>query len=365
MKTSFESMVNRNLRKQRNSVGRRKWPTAVDLFSGCGSVTAALKKRNFRVVAAVDNDPVACSTFKKNHPTTSLLEEDIRKLDPRTLLRFFGEKESLDLLVVCAPCQPFSNQNRKKHSNDKRKNLILESVRFAKVLQPEVILFENVPGLAGNRFKSILEQLRRNLAAIGYKTGPPSRINAADYRVPQRRTRCLLFAVRGQKTISPPAALTPPGERITVSEAFKGLRPLQAGEQDCHDALHFARNHSPIALKRLAHIPKNGGSRFSLPPNLELQCHKGKKSYPDVYGRMCREDVAPTLTTGCTDITKGRFGHPEDDRAITLREAARLQTFPDSYKFVGNSGQIATQIGNAVPMKLIEALAPVIRTALQ
>lgn len=358
-------MMNRHRKKQGDSFGCRKWPTAVDLFSGCGSVTAALKRKHFKVVAAVDIDPVSCATYRKNHPSTRLIEGDIRKLDPRNLFPLFGDDESLDLLVVCAPCQPFSNQNRNKRENDERKELILESVRFADVLQPEVIMFENVPGLVGNRFKGILDRLKKDLATIGYNTGPPSRINAADYYVPQRRARCLLFAAKGKNPPTAPPPVTPSGCRVTVSDAFKGLQSLQAGDKDIQDTLHFARNHSTIALKRLEYIPKNGGSRFSLPPDLELECHKGKNSYPDVYGRMRWEDVAPTLTTGCTDITKGRFAHPEDDRAITLREAARLQTFPDSYKFVGNSGQIAAQIGNAVPMKLVEALAPVIRTALK
>ncbi len=351
--------------KKDNSCGCRKWPTAVDLFSGCGSVTAALKKRHFKVVAAVDIDPVACETYRINHPSTRLFESDIRELDPRCLLPLIRKRKFLDLLVVCAPCQPFSNQNRNKKQDDERRELILEAVRFADILQPRIIMFENVPGLAGNRFKGILNRLKENLASIGYMTGPPDRIDAADYNVPQRRTRCLLFATKEKTPPSPPPPITPEGRRVTVSDAFQGLRPLRTGDKDQHDPLHFARQHSPIALKRLEYIPKNGGSRFALPPELELKCHQGKKSYPDVYGRMRWDDVAPTLTTGCTDITKGRFAHPEDDRAISLREAARLQTFPDSYKFFGNPGQIATQIGNAVPMQLIEALSPVLRAALR
>ncbi len=136
-----------------------------------------------------------------------------------------------------------------------------------------------------------------------------------------------MFATRGHELPLPPLPTTPDGSRILVQDALKGLRRLCSGEKDAKDYLHFARNHKKIALDRLNYIPKNGGSRFSLPPHLELDCHKGKKGYPDVYGRMKWEDVAPTLTTGCTDLTKGRFAHPEDDRAITLREAARLQTF--------------------------------------
>lgn len=344
---------------------RRRWPTAVDLYSGCGSVTGGLTKRHFRVIAAIDNDPIACATYRKNHPSTHLIEGDIRSISPHSISDLLPDNVQLDLLVVCAPCQPFSNQNKYKSEQDDRQKLILQSVRFAEVLNPQIIMFENVPGLAGDKFTAILEELIRGLKNIDYTCGNPVRVNAADYQVPQRRERCLLFATKGGAPPLPPSPMTSNGLRASVQDAFKGLRRLRSGEKDTKDHLHFARNHKKIVLDRLKHIPKNGGSRFSLPPHLELDCHKGKKGYPDVYGRMKWEDVAPTLTTGCTDLTKGRFVHPEDDRAITLREAARLQTFPDKYKFCGNSGQIATQIGNAVPMKLVESLAPTLRKKLR
>jgi DNA (cytosine-5)-methyltransferase 1 len=324
-------------------------------------VTAALKKRHFRIVAAVDIDPVACSTYRLNHPSTFLIQEDIRSVDPATIRDKALSESTLDLLVVCAPCQPFSNQNRHKSDSDKRKNLILESVRFAEVLNPKLILFENVPGLAGKSFSEILRKLTKSLSKLGYVLGKPTKVNAADYGVPQRRNRCLMIAALGQEPPQLPDAITPDGSRVTVFQVIRDLKPLAAGESDEKDVLHFARRHNPIALERLAWIPKNGGSRASLPEALELDCHKGKNGYPDVYGRMKWGDVAPTLTTGCTDVTRGRFAHPEDDRAITLREAARLQTFPDDYKFAGCPGQIATQIGNAVPMKLVESIAPVFR----
>ena len=342
----------------------RAWPTVVDLFSGCGTVTAGLKKRHFKIVAAVDNDPIACRTYRTNHPTTFLIEENIRNVDPQIIRNKALHNKPLDVLVVCAPCQPFSNQNRIK-GGDSRENLILESVRFAETLQPKLIIFENVPGLAGEKFRSILSELIAKLARLGYICGEPTRINAADYGVPQRRSRCILLATYGKVPPELPSPITPQGRRRTVAEALQGLLRLHSGQADSNDPLHFARNHNTVALKRLVHIPKNGGSRFSLPPHLELKCHKGKKGYPDVYGRMKWEDVAPTLTTGCTDITRGRFAHPEDDRAITLREAARLQTFPDKYTFFGNKSEIATQIGNAVPLRLIEELTPTLRMALR
>lgn len=349
--------------KPRNKDHRRKWPTVVDLYSGCGTVTAGLKKRHFKIVAAVDNDPVACRTYRLNHPSTLLIEEDIRRVDPNNILREILDNNELDVLIVCAPCQPFSNQNRYK-GEDNRERLILESVRFARILKPKIILFENVPGLAGKRFRPILTELVSDLEHLGYTCGKPTRINAADFNVPQRRYRCILLASYGKEPIAFPAPITHGDKRYTIAEALQGLVSLQSGQADKNDPLHFARKHRPIALERLSHIPKNGGDRFALPPHLELNCHKDNMGYPDVYGRMKWEDVAPTLTTGCTDITRGRFAHPRDDRAITLREAARLQTFPDNYKFDGNPSQIATQIGNAVPLKLVEALAPTLRGAL-
>jgi DNA (cytosine-5)-methyltransferase 1 len=162
-----------------------------------------------------------------------------------------------------------------------------------------------------------------------------------------------------------PEPKTPKGQRITVEQAIGKLCPLKSGEKDPNDPLHYASKHLPLALERLKHIPKNGGSRFSLPAELELNCHKNHDGHGDVYGRMCWQDVAPTLTTGCTDVTRGRFAHPRDDRAITLREAAILQSFPRNYKFRGNKSQITAQIGNAVPVELVKALAPTLRIGMK
>jgi len=276
----------------------------------------------------------------------------------RTLLR----GKDLDLLVVCAPCQPFSSQNQKR-KGDRRARLLLQSVRFARALRPKVILFENVPGLAGKQHNHLLERLRGQLARIGYTVSAPVNVDAADFGVPQRRRRCILIAgLPGVPEL--PAPLTPAGKRVTVRQAISDLARLGSGKRDPNDGLHFARSHRSIALRRLKHIPQDGGDRFSLPPRMRLACHAGHTGHPDVYGRMRWDDIAPTLTTGCTDITRGRFAHPRDNRAITLREAARLQTFPDDYRFFGNPRQVAAQIGNAVPIRLIEALTPVLRRAL-
>lgn len=337
------------------------WPTAVDLFSGCGAVTEGLKRRHFRVVAAVDNDPVACRTYTKNHPSVHLFEKDIRRVSPAAIRAELLEDRDLDLLVVCAPCQPFSSQGSRDRA-DRRARLIFSAVRFASILKPKLIFFENVPGLASERFSKVLDELRRRLSRADYWMGDPETADAADYGVPQRRQRCILIATREGKPPRLPPPTTPNGKQKTVRSAIKDLPRLRSGQQDADDALHFSREHHPITLRRLYYIPRNGGSRFSLPKNLVLECHKNHSGHPDVYGRMSWNSVAPTLTTGCTDVTRGRFAHPSQNRAITLREAARLQTFDDSYAFEGTFSDIATQIGNAVPVRLIEEIAPVLRS---
>ncbi|CEP67131.1 C-5 cytosine methyltransferase [Moorella glycerini] len=330
-------------------------PTVVDLFCGCGGVTEGLKQAGFRVVAAVDNDPVSCRTYRKNHPEVNLYESNIEDVSPEAIKMNDLKGDTCDLLVVCAPCQPFSSQNRKKQG-DPRSILILQAVRFAQVLKPSLIFFENVPGIAAPRHRGVLDRLRDELSTLGYKLGKPVGLNAADYGVPQRRKRFIMFASREGIMPELPPPTTPEGARISVRMAIGNLTPLCAGEADPFDYLHVARKHSELALKRLAYIPKNGGSRFSLPPELELPCHRNYNGHPDVYGRMFWDDVAPTLTTGCTDITRGRFAHPRDDRAITLREAARLQTFRDDYIFEGCYKEIERQIGNAVPVALVREL---------
>lgn len=342
----------------------RSWPTAIDLFCGCGGVTAALKARHFRVLAAVDCDPVACASYRNNHKSVHLYQADIKEISPQMLRdKHLGGKD-LDLLVVCSPCQPFSQQNRKQTTDD-RSELILTAVDFAKVLAPSLIFFENVPGLTRSKFSEIMLGLRSGLEREGYIVGDPRTVDTADYGVPQRRLRCVMLAAKGKEPPQLPSPTTPQGRRRTVRHAIGSLPSLTSGSAAPDDRLHKARNHQIIALRRLELIPKDGGSRSSLPEDLWLECHRTHDGHPDVYGRMKWDDVAPTLTTGCTDVTRGRFAHPRDDRAITLREAARLQTFPDSYEFAGSDRHIAVQLGNAVPVEFIRTIAPVLRPTIQ
>ena len=341
----------------------KPWPTAVDLFSGAGSATAALKASHFRVLAAVDNDSAACATYRLNHPSVRVFEQDIRQLDPYQMLHECLLEAGLDLMVICAPCQPFSSQNRHR-LGDPRSDLLVDAGRFVAALRPKVLFIENVPGLATARYGSLLDAFREACGS-DYYFSEPRCIDAADYAVPQRRVRWVLMASRGPQLPMLPSALTPAGRRRTVRDAIGDLAKLAASECDPTDPLHAARRHKPIALDRLRAIPKDGGSRSSLPKSLVLRCHNQPNSYPDVYGRMAWDAVAPTLTTGCTDVTRGRFAHPDQDRAITPREAALIQTFPRRYSFVGGSSVVAKQIGNALPFALMHAFAPALRTAIQ
>jgi DNA (cytosine-5)-methyltransferase 1 len=226
-----------------------------------------------------------------------------------------------------------------------------------------LVFFENVPGLGR---QPVFNELASKLTSLGYHLAPFQRIDAADMGVPQRRQRMILVGAIDNDLLNQVSKISV-SQRQTVLDVIGNLPPPPVGIKNVeNDVLHYARRHSAITIKRLQHIPHDGGSRDELPEKLQLKCHQGlnKNSFPDSYGRLRWRDVAPTLTTGCTDLTKGRYAHPDQDRAITLREAARLQSFPDDYVFVGNASQIATQIGNAVPPEMMHGIAKTLYSAL-
>lgn len=342
-------------------------PTMIDLFSGCGGVTAGFKAEGFKVLAAVEFNSVVAETYRLNHPEVILYVEDIRKIPPEKIQMQCGlRKGQLTVLSVCAPCQPFSKQNRYRRNADDRASLVLEAIRFVEVLQPMFLFLENVPGLKQN--SDILGEFLGKLERLGYRLSTPTIVDAVDYGVPQFRRRLILLGTRLEMELRIPspthaspndAAQLGKEKWLTVRDAFVGLQDLNSGEKSEADPLHKARKHTALSLERLRHIPHNGGSRESLPTEIQLACHRNGRNvgYHDVYGRMNFDKPSNTLTTGCTNFTKGRFAHPIFDRSITPREAARLQTFPDSYRFHGGYEQISAQIGNAVPVKLAQVFA--------
>jgi DNA (cytosine-5)-methyltransferase 1 len=342
-------------------------PTLLDLFSGSGGVTQGFKNQGFQTLAAVEWDHIAAETYKINHPDAVMYEKDIRKVKPQELLqRLKLSPGELTVLTACAPCQPFSRQTRLS-KKDGRTQLILKVLPFVEVFQPKYIMMENVPGLNKGKNRAILNKLIKSLRQDhNYKVFGPFIVDAVSYGVPQFRKRLILLASREHIILSLPEVTHVSPENAkklekaawkTVKEAFKGIEKLRSGQKSKTDPLHQARKHTKLNLDRLKHIPKNGGSRHSLPNHLQLACHKEGTGYNDVYGRMDFRRPANTLTTGCTNFTKGRYAHPTANRAITPREAARLQTFPDQYYFVGNHDQLSVQIGNAVPVLLAEAFA--------
>ncbi|MGD0539526.1 MAG: DNA cytosine methyltransferase [Verrucomicrobiota bacterium] len=331
-------------------------PAAIDLFSGCGGLTLGLKQAGFRVLGAVEMDPLAVETYQANHPEVAVWPEDIRNVTPRELKRRLGlRKGGLDLLAGCPPCQGFSTMttlNGKRGMDDPRNDLIFQFVRFVRELAPKAVMLENVPGLAKDARMSMVCQ---ELKDLGYRQPSVAVLDAADYGVPQRRRRMILLAARNA-TI--PFA-RPAKRKQTVRDALKRLHPGRARK----DPLHMlGENRSAKVTEIIRLIPKNGGSRLDLGKQRQLECHRNCDGFNDVYGRMAWDEVAPTITGGCCNPSKGRFLHPTKNRCITLREAALLQTFPPTYFFSSKRGKFpaAQMIGNALPPEFIRRHAKLI-----
>ena len=331
---------------------RRKQYTPIDLFSGAGGLTLGLKKAGFKVLAGVEINSVAANTYRANHPNIKLFECDVKKLSEAEILRELKLKRGeLDLLAGCPPCQGFSTQrtrNQVASIADDRNELIFEFLRIVEITLPKTIMLENVPGLAKDwRITS----LREKLSELGYLINDDfAQIkDAANYGVPQRRRRLLVKASRFGTISNPKPAIL----RKTVRESISQLPKPGVSGDTLHD---IVENRSDKVKKIISLVPKNGGSRSDISREYWLECHKRSEgSYRDVYGRMPWDDVAPTITGGCHNPSKGRFIHPDQDRAITLREAALLQTFPKDYIFSLEKGKdaVALMIGNALPPEFI------------
>lgn len=362
---------------------------AIDLFSGCGGVSIGLRKSGFNVVCAVEIDDAAVKAYKNYHllKDVNVIKRDICELSGNEILETGNIcKDELYLLAGCPPCQKFSMQNRINNSDESKidevKKLLMEFQRIIKEICPPFVLMENVPGIKSSFGGRIIKEFIAELENVG---APDDKryiviydvVNSADYGVPQLRKRFVLHAVRldiykkmqlkGLAFIFPETTHSKGGKNgkkhwVTVREAFKGLPKISAGERYSDDKIknHYCANLSPINIERMRIIRANGGTRTSLPEELVLRCHKKYNGHADVYGIMDPNSPAPTLTGGCLSYSKGRFGHPFEDRAISVREAARIQTFPDDYIFGESLTKAALEIGNAVPIKLVEASATAI-----
>lgn len=349
-------------------------PTVIDLFCGAGGTALGFVRAGFRIVGAADIDPDACRTYRDLIGVEPLCV-DLARLPPQEAARLWAVAPGeVDVVVGCPPCQGFTRLRNGKGQGDPRNDLVAVFVEYVLYLRPRFFVFENVPGMIrlphGRR---VYARMCKALAHAGYQLD--SRIvDAADYGVPQHRRRLLVIGCRDSNPPFPePTHGDPNGPAVrsgrlrpwtTVREAIGGLRALKAGEADPEDPMHRAPRMGRRVLEFIALVPKDGGSRTDVPRELWLPCHLGHDGHKDTYGRLAWDRPSGVITSGCCNVSKGRFVHPEQDRAITPREAALLQGFPPGVVFYGSWESIRRQIGNAVPPPLAEATARVIRDRL-
>ena len=334
---------------------------ALDFFCGAGGLTRGFLNAGIQVRAGIDVNQSCKRTYEANNKSSRFVLGDVEELTPddiSVLVKGIPQKELI--FMGCAPCQPFSKQRRKVNTNG---GTLL--ARFGELVAghlPAYVVIENVPGIAKVKGNSTYRRFLRKLEDSGYHV-VDGQLDAKWFGVPQTRNRWVVIACRFTEPRLPEKTHGS-GKKpyLTVRQAIRRYPRISAGGQSATVANHKAACISSKNLKRLAHTPPDGGGRLDWPNHLILDCHRGEyKGHSDVYGRMLWDAPAPTLTCKCYSISNGRYGHPDQDRAISLREAARLQSFDDKYVFYGDSqAEIGAQIGNAVPVKMAEALAKVL-----
>jgi DNA (cytosine-5)-methyltransferase 1 len=334
-----------------------------DFFAGCGGTSVGFRDAGMHVTMALDIDQGADASYRLNNPDVAFIREDIRALPTEALAPFMPATASTPVLFSgCAPCQPFSRQNRSHYDTDPRRSLLGEFGRFVARWHPDYVFVENVPGMQRvpddsgplAAFKALLTELNYHHVS--------DVVPALGYGVPQLRERLILLASKKPGLRLP--AVSHGGGKLpasTVREWIGDLPPLRAGEVHASDPDHQAAHLSDSNIARIAATPEGGG-RESWPRELWLECHKGHAGHSDVYGRLAWDRPAAGLTTRCVSYSNGRFGHPTQNRAISVREAACLQTFPRTYRFYGSLASRARQIGNAVPPLMARAVGNTIRT---
>lgn len=347
-------------------MSKKKEIYAVDLFCGAGGLTHGLMLEGIKVKVGVDVDPACKFPFEENNES-AFLKEDITSLKGDTLNSYFSN-DHWKLLAGCAPCQPFSmyTQGKDQSENDKW-GLLYSFARLAEEVLPEFLTMENVPNLAE---ETVFTDFVNKLENLGYIVNYYSSVDCRKYGIPQRRKRLVLFAsLYGKIEIIPETHDKTNFKK--VREVIENLEKIEAGKTSEKDNLHKSSSLSPLNLKRIQ-ASKPGGTWRDWEKSLVTECHSKKsgKSYPSVYGRMEWDQPSPTITTQCFGYGNGRFGHPEQDRAISLREAALFQTFPETYAFVAPNEKVPMKsvgrlIGNAVPVDLGRVIGRSIITHLE
>lgn len=338
----------------------------VDLFCGIGGLSYGMKSAGFDILAGYDLDKT-CQYAYETNTGGHFFYKNVKDVTGEEINGFYSkQKNAIRVLAGCAPCQPFSSYAHTNKNKDENKyNLLYEFGRLVKKVHPDIVTMENVPAIASFKLKSVLADFVKLLQKEDYQVKYQV-VYCPDYGIPQTRKRLVLLASR-LGTIELISPTHKKEEYVTVRDAIGYLPPLKAGETCPSDPLHRCRALTDINLKRIKATPY-GGSWNDWPKELMLNCHKktGGKSFGSVYGRMVWDEPAPTMTTLCTGIGNGRFGHPVQDRAISVREAALFQTFPTSYKFFPKEQDVSLvkasrYIGNAVPPRLGEIIAESIK----
>ncbi len=349
----------------------------VDLFAGAGGLSLAAIEIGIKVIAAVEQDIHACSTYSYNLikgkiDAPTLYEADIMELDPYWLVKeHFSRGETCDLILGGPPCQGFSVHRTKDAGvGDPRNNLILRYFEFVSALRPRAFLMENVPGILWDRHRDYLDEFYQRGIDAGYRVLPPEVLDARNYGVPQRRKRVFILGLREDiKVIEftwPPKA-THGDEK--ARKMHPQLKPWKTAAIVFEKPIHFDdendrhMNHTRELIEVFKSTPLNGGSRNQ--SIRILNCHRNHNGHKDVYGRIDPSKPGPTMTTACINPSRGRFVHPTEHHGITVRQAARFQTFPDSFVFKGGLMAAGAQIGNAVPIELGKVLLETVGSILR
>lgn len=328
---------------------------AIDFFCGAGGMTHGLLQSGITVLGGIDNAEDCKSTYEYNNSSARFVTADIGELSSYDLSNSFGVERKDDnlILVGCSPCQYWTKIHTDKRKSEKSAFLLREFERFVKAFLPGFVVLENVPGLKTNK-QSYLSSFLTFLANNRY-TFFDGIVDASRYGVPQHRKRFLMIASRLYDQVTLPEMHEQPLTVRDVIGEHNGFPCIPAGHIDPTSFIHSTARLSEENLRRIQMTPHNGGNRHSWKDtDLQIPAYRGKdNSFKDVYGRIYWDKTAPTITTKFHSLSNGRFGHPEENRALSLREGASLQTFPKEYVFYSSSrGTIAKQIGNAVPPAL-------------
>ena len=344
-------------------------PTVIDLFAGVGGLSLGFEMEGFDILLANEFDQSIATAYRENHKSTNVVVGDITSLD---LSKVFGEYvNKIDVVIGGPPCQGFSQKGKRKTINDERNFLFKHYVEVVKFVKPKYFVMENVPNLLTAEKGFFLNEIKGLFKGYGYSIRYGV-LNAADYGVPQNRRRAIII---GKYLATPPELPLPCKQKVTIWDAISDLAYLESGEGEFEQKYrnspksdyekkmrkgskilynHLAIKHSALALERLSLIPPNAGKEV-LPKE-----HITKSVYSGTWSRMKQNDVAVTITTRFDTPSSGKFTHPFLNRAITVREAARLQSFPDAFKFIGSKMSQMKQVGNAVPPLLARKIARVI-----